>query len=54
MKFGIKKCWSPLNFKCYFNIFSVSLKTEVTYILGVKKMELSYLYIKPKLEMHFR
>lgn len=29
----------------------MSLKTEVIYVLGVKKMEPSYLYIKSNLEM---
>lgn len=31
--------------------FQMSLKTEVIYVLGVKKMEPSYLYIKSNLEM---
>lgn len=31
----------------------MSLKTKVFYVLGVKKMELSYFYIKSNLEMCF-
>lgn len=49
----LKNVGPPLILSVISISFQMSLKTEVVCVLLVKKMELSYLYIKSNLEMRF-